>query len=170
MVSGGDCFISRILRRFSELNLSFAFQSPYDLDDFQLSGLDLPQLECSQETDFFMDSFRSPFGNAGEQGGLEFVAGGLERHGEVAHIDLAKHLLKAGRIEVEQIFERVRRIPGYELAVDLVDQTIKSDDGLEFRFQVDGFRRDCLLNGLDDIGLTLQFEAKISEFESRAAA
>jgi hypothetical protein len=39
IVSGGDCFISRILRRFSELNL-LRFQSPYDLDDFQLSGLD----------------------------------------------------------------------------------------------------------------------------------
>ena len=69
---------------------------------------------------------------------------------------------------VEQIFQRVRRTPGYELAVDLVDQTIQAEDGLEFRFQVDGFRRDCLLNGLDDIGLTLQYEAKISEFERRA--
>jgi len=71
--------------------------------------------------------------------------------------------------QVEQIFQRVRRTPGYELAIDLVDQTIKSDDGLEFRFQVDGFRRHCLLNGLDDIGLTLQYDKKISEFERRAA-
>ena len=71
--------------------------------------------------------------------------------------------------QVEQIFQRVRRTPGYELAVDLVDQTIKSDDGLEFQFQVDGFRRHCLLNGLDDIELTLQYEEKISEFERRAA-
>ena len=71
--------------------------------------------------------------------------------------------------QVEQIFQRVRQTPGYELTVDLVDQTIQSEDGLKFRFEVDGFRRHCLLNGLDDIGLTLQYEEKISEFERRAA-
>ena len=71
--------------------------------------------------------------------------------------------------QVEQIFQRVRQTPGYELTVDLVDQTIQSQDGLKFRFEVDGFRRNCLLNGLDDIGLTLQYEEKISEFERRAA-
>jgi 3-isopropylmalate/(R)-2-methylmalate dehydratase small subunit len=71
--------------------------------------------------------------------------------------------------QVEEIFQRVRQTPGYELVVDLVNQTIQSEDGLAFRFEVDGFRRDCLLNGLDDIGLTLQYEEKISEFERRAA-
>ena len=69
--------------------------------------------------------------------------------------------------QVEQIFQRVRQTPGYELTVDLVDQTIQSEDGLKFRFEVDGFRRHCLLNGLDDIGLTLQHEGKISAFERR---
>jgi len=71
--------------------------------------------------------------------------------------------------QVEQIFQRVRQTAGYELTVDLQKQSINSDDGLEFQFQVDGFRRHCLLNGLDDIGLTLQYEGTISEFESRAA-
>jgi 3-isopropylmalate dehydratase small subunit len=70
--------------------------------------------------------------------------------------------------QVEQIFQRVRQTPGYELTVDLVDQTIQSENGLKFPFEVDGFRRHCLLNGLDDIGLTLQYEEKISEFERRA--
>ena len=71
--------------------------------------------------------------------------------------------------QVERIFQCVRQTPGYELTVDLVDQTIQSEDGLKFRFEVDGFRRNCLLNGLDDIGLTLQYEEKITEFERRAA-
>jgi 3-isopropylmalate/(R)-2-methylmalate dehydratase small subunit len=71
--------------------------------------------------------------------------------------------------QVEQIFQHVRRTPGYELSVDLVDQTVRSDDGLKFEFHVDAFRRHCLLNGLDDIGLTLQHEEKIREFEKRAA-
>jgi 3-isopropylmalate/(R)-2-methylmalate dehydratase small subunit len=70
--------------------------------------------------------------------------------------------------QVEQIFQRVRGTPGYELTVDLVNQIIQSEDGLQFRFEVDGFRRHCLLNGLDDIGLTLQYEDKIGEFEKRA--
>ncbi|MBM3804100.1 MAG: 3-isopropylmalate dehydratase small subunit [Acidimicrobiia bacterium] len=71
--------------------------------------------------------------------------------------------------QVEQIFKRLRQTAGYQLAVDLNEQVVRSDDGLAFRFQVDEFRRHCLLNGLDDIGLTLQFEAKIGEFERRAA-
>jgi 3-isopropylmalate/(R)-2-methylmalate dehydratase small subunit len=70
--------------------------------------------------------------------------------------------------QVEQIFQRVRGTPGYELTVDLGNQIIQSEDGLQFRFEVDGFRRHCLLNGLDDIGLTLQYEEKIGEFEKRA--
>src|SRR5262245_28833462 len=71
--------------------------------------------------------------------------------------------------QVEQIFQRVRQTPGYEFAIDLTDQTIKSDDEFQLQFGIDGFRRHCLLNGLDDIGLTLQYEGKIREFERRAA-
>ena len=71
--------------------------------------------------------------------------------------------------QVEQIFQLVRQTSGYELTVDLVDQTIQSQDGMKFRFEVDSFRRHCLLNGLDDIGLTLQYEEKITEFERQTA-
>jgi 3-isopropylmalate/(R)-2-methylmalate dehydratase small subunit len=69
--------------------------------------------------------------------------------------------------QVEQIFRRVRRTPGYQLSVSLVTRQITSDDGLQFNFEVDEFRRYCLLNGLDDIGLTLQQEDKIRQFEAR---
>jgi 3-isopropylmalate/(R)-2-methylmalate dehydratase small subunit len=69
--------------------------------------------------------------------------------------------------QVEQIFRRVRRTPGYQLSVNLVTRQITSDDGLQFNFEVDEFRRYCLLNGLDDIGLTLQQEDKIRQFEAR---
>jgi len=68
---------------------------------------------------------------------------------------------------VEQIFVRVRKTPGYQLNVNLTAKQITSDDGLEFSFEVDEFRRYCLLNGLDDIGLTLQQEGKIREYEAR---
>jgi len=69
--------------------------------------------------------------------------------------------------QVEQLFERAAAVPGYELTVDLDRQWVTDDDGLRFSFEVDPFRRDCLLKGLDDIGLTLQHEDKIRDHEAR---
>ena len=68
--------------------------------------------------------------------------------------------------QVEELFQRVRRTPGYQLTVDLDRKKITSKDGIEWGFEVDEFRRHCLLNGLDDIGLTLQREAKIRVYEA----
>jgi len=59
------------------------------------------------------------------------------------------------------------RIRGYELTVDLQRQWVTDDSGLRYSFDVDPFRRECLLRGLDDIGLTLQHEDKIREHEAR---
>ena len=69
--------------------------------------------------------------------------------------------------QVEQLFERASSNPGYELTVDLERQWVTDDLGLRFSFQVDPFRRQCLLKGLDDIGLTLEHEDKIREHEAR---
>ncbi len=69
--------------------------------------------------------------------------------------------------QVEQLFERATAMPGYELTVDLERQWVTDDDGLRFSFEVDPFRRECLLKGLDDIGLTLQHEDKIRDHEAR---
>jgi 3-isopropylmalate/(R)-2-methylmalate dehydratase small subunit len=74
--------------------------------------------------------------------------------------------IKLPDVLVEEIFKRVRQTPGYRLLVDLEKQKITSPDGLEIAFEVDPFRRHCLLNGLDDIGLTLQHEDKISQYEA----
>jgi 3-isopropylmalate/(R)-2-methylmalate dehydratase small subunit len=71
--------------------------------------------------------------------------------------------------QVEDIFERAREIEGYRLAVDLNGQMITSDDGLETHFEIDPFRRQCLLEGLDDIGLTLQHDESIASYEQRFA-
>ena len=57
--------------------------------------------------------------------------------------------------------------PGYELSVDLAAQTVTTPSGTSFRFEVDPFRKDCLLNGLDEIGLTLQNETDITAYEQR---
>ena len=66
---------------------------------------------------------------------------------------------------VENLFQRAAQHPGYTLTVDLTSQTIRDEHGLSLTFEVDDFRRHCLLNGLDDIGLTLEHEADISRYE-----
>ncbi len=55
---------------------------------------------------------------------------------------------------------------GYQLTVDLAQQKVIRADGVSYEFEVDAFRKHCLLNGLDDIGLTLQDEGEIRSFES----
>ncbi|MGQ9486481.1 MAG: 3-isopropylmalate dehydratase small subunit [Armatimonadota bacterium] len=67
---------------------------------------------------------------------------------------------------VDDLFRRVYLQEGYRLTVDLQEQTIIGDDGFFARFEIDPFRKKCLLEGLDDIGLTLQLEDKIAEYEA----
>ena len=71
--------------------------------------------------------------------------------------------------QVDELFKRATANSGYELTVDLTRQWVTDDEGLRFSFDVDPFRRECLLKGLDDIGLTLQHEDKIKEHEARRA-
>ena len=71
---------------------------------------------------------------------------------------------------VEQLFARTTAHPGYRLLVDLEKCELREDQGLAVSFAVDSFRRDCLLNGWDDIALTLRHEGRISEFEARREA
>ena len=67
---------------------------------------------------------------------------------------------------VEQIFQKTAATPGYSLTVNLEDQTIDDGDGLAVSFEIDGFRRECLLEGLDDIALSLQKVDKIAAYEA----
>jgi 3-isopropylmalate/(R)-2-methylmalate dehydratase small subunit len=69
--------------------------------------------------------------------------------------------------QVEQIFRRTGDTEGYRLTVDLTRQWVTDEDGLRLSFEVEPFRRECLLKGLDDIGLTLQHEDKIAGFEAQ---
>lgn len=72
--------------------------------------------------------------------------------------------------QVEELFQRTKAREGYQLTVDLENQTISDSDGLSIKFEVEPFRRECLINGLDDIGLTLQHEDKITAYETKRAA
>ena len=67
---------------------------------------------------------------------------------------------------VDRLFQELYANEGYRLTVDLQAQTVTTPAGEVIPFEVDAFRRDCLLQGLDDIGLTLQQEAAIQAFET----
>jgi 3-isopropylmalate/(R)-2-methylmalate dehydratase small subunit len=73
--------------------------------------------------------------------------------------------------EVDRLFHESAAFPGYRLVVDLAQQTVASTDGSQvMRFDVDPFRKYCLLNGLDEIGLTLRHADKIRAYEDRRRA
>ena len=67
---------------------------------------------------------------------------------------------------VARLFDELNAFPGYELTVDLPRQVVVKPDGAEIPFEVQAFRKQCLINGWDDIGLTLRHADKIRSFEA----
>lgn len=72
--------------------------------------------------------------------------------------------------DVDELFQQVEATEGYQLTIDLAAQTVTRPDGKTLSFEVDAFRKHCLLEGLDDIGLTLKDDVAIAAFESRHRA
>ena len=68
---------------------------------------------------------------------------------------------------VDRLFKEARGAEGYRLAVDLERQTVTAPGGESFRFDIDPFAKHCLLNGLDEIGLTLRHAEKVKAFEAK---
>ena len=68
---------------------------------------------------------------------------------------------------VRELFDRCAKYPGYKLTADLESCKLTDEHGLSLPFEIEAFRRHCLLNGLDDIGLTLQQADKITAFEKQ---
>ena len=68
---------------------------------------------------------------------------------------------------VDDLFQLVLKNPGYRLVIDLEQQSITTPDGKVYHFDVDAFRKNCFLNGLDDIGLTLEHVQEIRGYEAR---
>ena len=69
--------------------------------------------------------------------------------------------------EVAQLLHNAKTIPNYQLTVSLAEQTVTDNQGFKATFDVDPFRKFCLIEGLDDIGLTLRHEAALDKFESQ---
>jgi len=75
-----------------------------------------------------------------------------------------------GESQVDRLFHDVFAFPGYRLEINLERQTVTRPDGQALAFDIDPFRKYCLLNGLDDIGLTLRHADKIRAFEDKRRA
>jgi len=76
-------------------------------------------------------------------------------------------LARLSEEQVNVLLEKAQTIPGYKLTVSLEDQTVTDGQGFSATFEVDPFRRYCLLEGLDDIGLTLRHADELDKFEKQ---
>ncbi|NRS15132.1 3-isopropylmalate dehydratase small subunit [Brevibacillus sp. HB1.4B] len=74
--------------------------------------------------------------------------------------------IKLSEEQVDELFNRAQNKPNYQLTIDLQEQVVRDSEGLSYPFEVDSYRRYCLLNGLDDIGITLQYQDKITAYEA----
>ncbi|WP_241591328.1 3-isopropylmalate dehydratase small subunit [Rosenbergiella epipactidis] len=78
-------------------------------------------------------------------------------------------LVKLSEAQIDELFQLVEQHPGINFTVDLEAMTIQAGDKV-YTFELDSFRRHCMLNGLDSIGLTLQHEASIGDYEAKQPA
>jgi 3-isopropylmalate/(R)-2-methylmalate dehydratase small subunit len=76
-------------------------------------------------------------------------------------------LVKLSEEQVAELLDNAKTIPGYELTVSLQEQTVSDIQGFRATFEIDPFRKFCLLEGLDDIGLTLRHAAALDAFEAK---
>jgi 3-isopropylmalate/(R)-2-methylmalate dehydratase small subunit len=72
--------------------------------------------------------------------------------------------------QLDVLFAEMYADEGYQLTIDLVEQTVVCPSGENFAFEIDEFRKDCLVKGLDEIGLTLQSAQAIKDYEKTRAA
>jgi len=79
-------------------------------------------------------------------------------------------IVALGAEVIDRLFREVEATPGYSVTVDLPAQTVTTPDGTAFGFEIDAFRKTCLLKGLDEVALALAQKDKIRAWEQRAAA
>ena len=76
-------------------------------------------------------------------------------------------LVRLPEEKVATLLENAQKIPGYQLTISLDDQTVADAQGFKASFEFDAFRKFCLIEGLDDIGLTLRHAAALDAFEAK---
>ncbi|MFC4769568.1 3-isopropylmalate dehydratase small subunit [Effusibacillus consociatus] len=77
--------------------------------------------------------------------------------------------IRLDQSDIDTLFARTVATEGYQLTVDLENQVVSDNEGFSASFEVDPYRRELLLKGLDDIGITLQYEDKITAYEEQLA-
>jgi 3-isopropylmalate/(R)-2-methylmalate dehydratase small subunit len=78
--------------------------------------------------------------------------------------------IQLSELQIDGLFNEVFAFPGYELSIDLERQVVIKADGTELAFEVQAFRKFCMINGFDDIGLTLRYADKIKAYEAERLA
>jgi 3-isopropylmalate/(R)-2-methylmalate dehydratase small subunit len=76
-------------------------------------------------------------------------------------------LVRLDEEQVGKLLLNAKTVPGYQLTVSLTDQTVSDGQGFSASFEIDPFRKFCLIEGLDDIGLTLRHAAALDTFEAK---
>jgi len=76
-------------------------------------------------------------------------------------------LVRLAEDQVNTLLQKAQTIPGYQLTISLQDQTVTDDAGFKASFEIDPFRKFCLIEGLDDIGLTLRHAAALDTYETK---
>ena len=76
-------------------------------------------------------------------------------------------LVRLSEEDTETLLQRSTKNPAHKITINLQEQTVVDDEGFRATFEIDRFRKECLLNGWDDIGLTMRHEAELSRFESQ---
>jgi 3-isopropylmalate/(R)-2-methylmalate dehydratase small subunit len=76
-------------------------------------------------------------------------------------------LARLSEEQVAELLTKAQTVPGYQITVSLEDQTVSDKSGFKASFEIDPFRKFCLIEGLDDIGLTLRHESALDTFEAR---
>jgi 3-isopropylmalate/(R)-2-methylmalate dehydratase small subunit len=76
-------------------------------------------------------------------------------------------LVKLSEEQVDQLLKNAQSIPDYKLTISLEDQTVSDEQGFKASFEFDSFRKYCLMEGLDDIGLTLRHADALNKFEGK---
>ena len=89
---------------------------------------------------------------------------------EWRYLDVGQPYQDNSKSDVDELFKQVEANEGYQLTIDLAAQTVTRPDGKVLSFEVDAFRKHCLLEGLDDIGLTLKDDVAIAAFETKHRA
>ncbi len=76
-------------------------------------------------------------------------------------------LVRLAEDQVNTLLQKAQTVPGYQLTISLQDQTVTDDAGFKASFEIDPFRKFCLIEGLDDIGLTLRHAAALDTYETK---